>query len=111
MGRKGRDKPKRLAEKLLQVRKELRFSQSGIIDWMGLTGIVDQSDISDYERGVREPTLKALLEYARAANVYVDVLIDDEIDLPKNFPVRRKSMGDRKGPKKRRRKKRLQAAK
>jgi hypothetical protein len=37
-----------------------------------------------------EPTLMVLLRYARVAGVIVDVLIDDELDLPENLPARRK---------------------
>ncbi len=40
-----------------------------------------------YESGQREPPLPVLLRYARIAGVYVDVLIDDEIDLPHHLPV------------------------
>jgi len=93
MGKKVREKPKRLAEKLLRIRQTLGLSQNGMIRKMGLRYKIAQADVSDYERGRREPPLKVLLEYARAANVYADVLIDDEFDLPEKFPTRRKSMG------------------
>jgi transcriptional regulator with XRE-family HTH domain len=46
--------------------------------------------ISEFERGLREPSLLALLEYARLAGVSTDVLIDDEIELPKKLMQRRK---------------------
>jgi hypothetical protein len=45
-----------------------------------------REEISDFERGKRVPSLPVLLAYGRVANVYVDVLIDDEIDLPKVLP-------------------------
>ena len=93
MGRKVREKPERLAEKLLQIRQALGLSQNKMIRHMGLRYKIVQADISDYERGRREPPLKVLLEYARVANVYADVLIDDEFDLPEKLPTRRKSMG------------------
>ena len=41
-----------------------------------------QSGIHEYEKGTREPPLPVLLRYARLANVYLDVLVDDELDLP-----------------------------
>lgn len=96
MGKKGRERPKRLAEKLLHIRQALGFSQSRIIRRMDCWEELSQAKISLYERGEREPPLKVLLAYARLANVYVDVLIDDEIGLPKKLPARRKSMGLRK---------------
>lgn len=34
------------------------------------------SHISEYERGIREPPLRVLLEYARVAVVPMDVLVD-----------------------------------
>lgn len=48
---------------------------------------------SHYELGRREPTLPIILEYARAANVFVDVLIDDSLELPERLPSRKKSEG------------------
>jgi hypothetical protein len=35
---------------------------------------------------VREPSLPTLLKYAEAAGVWVDVLIDDDLDLPDKLP-------------------------
>jgi hypothetical protein len=36
---------------------------------------------------LREPPLTVLLEYARAARVLVEWVIDDEIDLPNELPL------------------------
>jgi hypothetical protein len=36
-----------------------------------------------------------LLEYARLANVYLDALADDDLDLPEQFPSSTKSEGVR----------------
>ena len=93
MGRKARSKPARLAEKLLKIRKALGLSQNDLIYRLGLRDELTQASISQYEAGVREPTLMELLKYARLVNVYVDVLIDDEINPPQLMPSRRKSMG------------------
>ena len=51
------------------------------------------ASISAYELGQREPPLPVLLEYARLANVYLDALADDELDLPERLPAKRKSEG------------------
>lgn len=93
MGRATRPKPKRLAEKLLQIRIALGLSQNGLIRRLGLSDELTQDYISAYERGVREPPLLVLLEYARAANLYVEVLIDDSLDLPAGLPSVKKSEG------------------
>jgi hypothetical protein len=46
--------------------------------------------ISDYELGKREPPLPILLRYGRIAGVCVDVLIDDDLDLPAKLPAKAK---------------------
>jgi len=86
MGQASREKPKRLAEKLRQVRAMLELSQNELIASLGLTGRLSQNNISAFERGTREPSLLILLQYARVAGVCVDVLIDDELDLPPKLP-------------------------
>ena len=93
MGTASRSKPKRLADKLFQIRQALRLSQNGLISRLGLTDKLSQYNISVFERGVREPPLEVLLLYARAVGVWVDVLIDDELDLPAKLPSTRKSEG------------------
>lgn len=93
MGRATRPRPKRLAEKLLYIRTELGLSQNGMIRLLGLADDLTQDYISAYERGVREPPLPALLRYAQVAGIYVDVLIDDGVDLPKRIPSSPKHEG------------------
>lgn len=93
MGKTPRLKPKRLSEKLRQVRQRLNLSQNVLIRRMGLTNVLVQASISGYESGTREPPLPVLLEYARVAGVWVDVLIDDDLDLPEQLPTRRKHPG------------------
>jgi transcriptional regulator with XRE-family HTH domain len=86
MGRKARQRPERLAEKLLQIRNALGLSQSEMLRRLGLEDTISYKKISEFELGDREPTLPILLQYARAANVIADVLIDDELDLPAQLP-------------------------
>ncbi len=88
MGVKARARPERLAEKLLRVREALGLSQSELLWRLGLEEVISYKKISDYERGQREPSLIVLLQYARVAGVCVDVLIDDELDLPARLPAR-----------------------
>jgi transcriptional regulator with XRE-family HTH domain len=90
MGRASREKPERLAEKLFRIRTALGLSQNGMLVRMGIHEKSYRNYISDFELGVREPTLLVLLKYARAAGVYVDVLIDDELDLPESLPARQR---------------------
>ena len=74
-----------MAEKLRQVRTSLGLSQKEISVRLGYQDSrirIARSSISDYERGKREPPLIILYAYAKLANVYMDVLIDDALDLP-----------------------------
>ena|SRR5947209_5929396 len=87
MGTKRRPRPSRLEEKLLEIRTKLGQSQNEIIRRMGLSGRIVQAEISAYEHGLREPPLYVLLQYARVANVLVEWLIDDDIDLPSKLPA------------------------
>jgi transcriptional regulator with XRE-family HTH domain len=86
MGRMPRPKPARLAEKLIRIRQSLGLSQNGMLARLGLNEKLFRSAISGYELGTREPPLPVLLEYARSVGVWVDVLIDDELDLPAKLP-------------------------
>jgi transcriptional regulator with XRE-family HTH domain len=90
-----RPKPERLAEKLLAIREALGVSQPEILRRLGVEHLIEYHIISRYERGKREPPLMILLEYARLANVYVDVLIADELDMPDRLPSPTKSEGVR----------------
>jgi transcriptional regulator with XRE-family HTH domain len=90
MGTMARQRPERLAEKLLQIRSALGLSQSELLRRLGLEEAISYKKISDYERGEREPSLLILLQYARAVNVSTDVLIDDELELPAKLPARTK---------------------
>ena len=67
--------------KILDFRKILGLSQNEIIRHLNLTDKLTREDVSKFERGIREPSLRTLLKYARAINVSTDVLIDDELEL------------------------------
>jgi transcriptional regulator with XRE-family HTH domain len=88
MGEKARQKPARLAEKLLQIRLGLGLSQNELIKRLAVE--VTQNRISDYERGKGEPPLPLLLRYAKLAGISTDALIDDEVDLPAKLPTKPK---------------------
>ena len=87
MGKKARMKQERLAEKLLQVRIALGLSQSEMLRRLGFEEVLDYKRISEYELGKNEPPLAVLLQYARVAGICVDILIDDELDLPAKLPA------------------------
>ncbi len=93
MGRKPRQKPARLAEKLAQIREGLGLSQNEMISRLGAEDTLTQNRISDYELGVHEPSLLTLLRYARVANVAMEAIVDDELDLPAKLPSAKKHEG------------------
>ena len=93
MAKASRKKPARLAEKLLEIRQKLGLSQNGMIRHLGLTDELEQDYISKFERGVLVPPLHVLLAYAEAANVWVEVLIKDSLDLPDSLPSPTKNEG------------------
>lgn len=95
MGRYQRERPAKLAQKLLHIRTALGFSQNGMIRHLGLDDVLTQSRISGYELGTREPSLVTLLKYAQAAGLCVDLLIDDKLELPKKLPSHARHVGGR----------------
>src|SRR5918912_450548 len=84
-----------LAQKLLHIRKSMGLSQNQMIARMGLQDELLREEISDFERNKRVPSLDVVLQYARAANVSVEALIDDELNLPGKLPACPKSEGVR----------------
>lgn len=90
MGRSSREKPQRLAEKLLRIREALGLSQTEMIVRLGLQDKLHRTDISKFELGQSEPSLLVLLQYGRLANVYLDVLANDKLDLPTKIPFRKR---------------------
>ena len=93
MGKALRPRPARLAEKLLQIREALGLSQNGMLRRLGFQDSITRDYISAYELGKREPPMPVVLEYARAAGVAMEVLVDDKLDLPKKMPATPKHNG------------------
>jgi transcriptional regulator with XRE-family HTH domain len=90
MGKRARMRQERLAKKLLQIRTALGISQGEMLRRLGFEDTLDYKRISEYELDKNEPPLAVLLSYARVAGVCMDVLVDDELDLPDKLPARPK---------------------
>jgi transcriptional regulator with XRE-family HTH domain len=88
MGRQARERPKRLAEKLTHIRLQLGLSQNEMLVKLGLDDRFTRTAISGYELGTTEPSLLVLLKYSRLAGVHLEVLVDDDMDLPERIPTR-----------------------
>jgi transcriptional regulator with XRE-family HTH domain len=82
-----------LAGKLLEIREALGLSQTEMHRRLGVEDLIEYHAISKYELDKNEPPLVILLQYARVANLYVDALIDDELDLPAKLPSAKKHEG------------------
>ena len=81
-----RPRPRRLAEKLSQIRNTLGLSQSELLRQLRVESDIPYTRISDYELDKNEPTLMVLLEYARIAGVHLEEIVDDRVDLPMELP-------------------------
>jgi transcriptional regulator with XRE-family HTH domain len=86
MGRASREKPVRLGEKLLEIRTKLGLSQDGMLRALGLADKYGRHYISGFERGEREPPLMVLLRYSEVSKVWLNALVDDDVDLPEQLP-------------------------
>ena len=79
MGHKAYQAPKHLAEKLLVIRKSLGLSQTQMAKRINFYS--HHHRLSEYEKGRRQPCVQVLLAYARAANVPLENIVDDDLDL------------------------------
>jgi DNA-binding XRE family transcriptional regulator len=76
-----RPRPKQLAKKLLQIRLSLGISQGEMVKRLGVQALIHYTNISKYELNKNEPPLAILLAYARLAEIPVEQIIDDELEL------------------------------
>lgn len=82
-----RPRPKRLAEKLLQIRNALGLSQTELWKRLEVEDEISFKLISKYELDQNEPPLFVLLQYARVAGVHMEALVDDDLELPARLPA------------------------
>jgi transcriptional regulator with XRE-family HTH domain len=68
-----------LGHKLLQIRQWLKLSQPEMVERLGLQ--TDFTLISMYEHNKRQPSLKILLAYARIAEIPLEQIVDDDLEL------------------------------
>ncbi len=78
-----RNRPDRLAEKLLQIREALGLSQRGMAERLAeRAGVkITSKNISKYERDRSVPFIEVVLAYARLANVEMNKIVDDDLEL------------------------------
>jgi transcriptional regulator with XRE-family HTH domain len=81
-----RPRPRRLGDKLRQIRQGLGLSQSQMLAKLGLEETMHYGRISQYENDEREPTLMTLLAYSHVAGVHLEDIVSDDLDLPAKLP-------------------------
>jgi len=86
MGTKSRPRPANLSRKLRQIRIGLQLSQAEMVRRLGFEDSFHVGRISEFESNVREPSLLILLAYARIAQVHLEDIVDDTVDLPARLP-------------------------
>jgi transcriptional regulator with XRE-family HTH domain len=88
MGQSPRPRPKRLAPKLRQIRSMLGFTQEQMAEKLKHVESPPQpGHISEFENGRREPSLLFLLAIGRLAGLPMELMVDDELDLPDHLPA------------------------
>jgi transcriptional regulator with XRE-family HTH domain len=86
MGQRQRPRPKRLSEKLRQIRERLDLTQQEMAERLQhIESPPQPGHISEFENGRREPSLIYLLSVARMAGLQMERLVDDDLDLPKRL--------------------------
>ena len=79
------EQPKRLAEKLLLLRRKGEFTQDAMLEALIKKApkgtILRRGYISRYESGTRIPSLFVLLAYSRLGKTSIDMLVDDDVDI------------------------------
>jgi transcriptional regulator with XRE-family HTH domain len=73
--------PQNLPRKLKQIRLKAGLSKTTIIRKLNYEAPLYPSDISQYERGERQPPLILVLAYAQLGGTCLCVLTDDELSL------------------------------
>jgi transcriptional regulator with XRE-family HTH domain len=85
--------PKRLGAKLRQIRIGLGLTQEAMLKLLELPPVITQSTLSAYERNAKLPPYFVLARYGDVANVWIDVLVRDSLDLPEKLPSKNKQEG------------------
>jgi transcriptional regulator with XRE-family HTH domain len=79
MARYRRKSPKKLGQKMREVRLRLEMTQEEVAKQLG----TDSGAISRFERGLRDPSLLEILAFSQMSGVGVELLIDDRQSLAK----------------------------
>lgn len=86
MGRGKRARPARLGEKLSAIRRYFDCTLEQMAERLSDDKVsVRRQAVSQYELSDNEPPLPILLRYARISDITMEILVDDEMNLPSKF--------------------------
>lgn len=83
-----RKRSKNLALKLKQIRESMGWSQKDLRENFGISE-VKNSAVSMWESGDRTPSIELLIKYAESANICLDILLNDNYELPAKLPSKK----------------------
>lgn len=91
MGRRSRPQPRRMRFKLHAIRKHLNLTLKEMVERLEYhESPLYPHYILEYEQGRRDPPVLVLLRYARVARVTMEMLVDDEMELPEKLRIHAK---------------------
>lgn len=83
MGRSRQSRPEKLPIKLKEIRLKLGLTQQQMFELLDdKKARLYVGHISLFESGQRVPPLLILLKYARIAKIQMEVLVDDDLEIP-----------------------------
>ena len=77
----GKPIPQKLGQKLRAIREHKGSTLDQMAEVVGKKGVSRRARVYEWEVGIRQPDLLALLAYARLVGVSTDVLVDDDLEL------------------------------
>lgn len=85
MGRARVEQPQKIAQKLRQIRLNLEMTQEEMANTLEKNNNLKiyRGYVGLFEIGERIPSILTILAYARIAKIPMEILCDDELELPK----------------------------
>lgn len=93
MGRGKQEQPLLIAQKLRQIRRGLGLTQDEMANRLKGEGVmVHRGYIGSFEIGERVPSLLITMAYAKLANISMEEICNDELQLPEHLQCQAKRL-------------------